>query len=169
MSRVIAAMACGFTLAACSMSLPSFDMFKSGAAMETLQIESEPPGADARTSQGQTCRTPCELTVTSGTDMEVTVAMTGFQPQTLPVHPETVEGSGAFASSTTKLQPNPVYVELQAITPAKPAKKPPARKRTTAAAKLPAAADTSSTQASTPASSSYPTPTQGYPWPTAPQ
>jgi hypothetical protein len=167
MSRVIAAVACGFTLAACSMALPSFDAFKSNSATETLQIESEPPGADARTSQGQTCRTPCELTVTSGSDMTVTVAMTGFQPQTLPVHPETVEGSGAFSSSTTKLQPNPLYVELQAITPPKPAKKPAVKKRTTAAAKLPPA-DTSSSQASTPALS-YPTSTQGYPWPTTPQ
>lgn len=169
MSRVIAAMACGFTLAACSMSLPSFDMFKPSPTTETLQIESEPPGADARTSQGQTCRTPCELSVASGSDMTVTVAMTGFQPQTLPVHPETIEGSGTFSSSATKLQPNPVYVELQAITPAKPAKKP-VKKRTTAAARIPAT-QTSTDQgaAAAPASTSYPASSQGYPWPPAPQ
>ena len=63
MSRVIAVVACGFTLAACSMSMPSFDFFKSTPAIETLRLESEPPGADARTAQGQSCRTPCELAV----------------------------------------------------------------------------------------------------------
>ena len=66
-SRIIAAMAFGLTLANCSMSMPSFDFFKSGPATDVLRIESEPPGADARTSQGQTCRTPCELTVPTDT------------------------------------------------------------------------------------------------------
>src|ERR1019366_10502096 len=51
--RFIAAVGCGVALAACSMSMPTFDMFKSGPSTEVLRIESEPPGADARTSQGQ--------------------------------------------------------------------------------------------------------------------
>jgi hypothetical protein len=164
MSRVIAAVACGLTLAACSMSMPSLDFFKSSPATEQLRIESEPPGADARTSQGQTCRTPCELTVPSGGELAVTVAMTGFQPQTLPVRPDGSDGTSG------KLQPNPVYVELQAIAPVKPGKKSPAKKRTSAATKPPATAN--QTQAATPASSSgssYPASSQGYPWPPAPQ
>src|SRR5882672_10369101 len=78
-SRVIAAAGCGFALAACSMSMPSFDFFKSGPTTEVLRIESEPPGADARTSQGQTCRTPCELTVPADAELAVTVQMTGYQ------------------------------------------------------------------------------------------
>src|SRR6202166_1034894 len=85
MSRVIAAVACGLTLAACSMSMPSLDFFKSSPATEQLRIESEPPGADARTSQGQTCRTPCELTVPTENELAVTVQLSGYQPQTLPV------------------------------------------------------------------------------------
>src|ERR1700732_1728743 len=84
--RVIAAVACGSALAACSMSMPSFDFFKSTPTTEVLRIESEPPGADARTSQGQTCRTPCELTVPTDSELAVTVQMTGSQPQPLPVH-----------------------------------------------------------------------------------
>ena len=169
MSRVIAAVACGLTLAACSMSMPSFDFFKSTPATEQLRIESEPPGADARTSQGQTCRTPCELTVPSGGELAVTVAMTGYQPQTLPVRPEASDGG----SSSGKLQPNPVYVELQAVAPVKPGKKAPAKKRTSAVARPPAAAP-GQAQAATPASassssSSYPASSQGYPWPPAPQ
>ena len=58
MSRVIAVAACGFILAACSMSMPSLDFFRSAPPTEVLRIESEPPGADARTAEGQTCRTP---------------------------------------------------------------------------------------------------------------
>src|SRR3984893_18027735 len=89
--RVIAAVGCGLALAACSMSMPSFDSFKWTPSNEALRIESEPPGADARTSQGQTCRTPCELTVPTDGELAVTVQMAGFQPQTLPVR---VDGKG---------------------------------------------------------------------------
>jgi hypothetical protein len=153
-SRVIAAVACGFALAACSMSMPSLDFFKSTPSTEVLRIESEPPGADARTSQGQTCRTPCELTVPTDGELAVTVQMTGYQPQTLPVRPE---GHGG----DNRLQPNPLYVELQPAAPVKPAKPAPAapKKRTSAVV-----APKPQTQAATPAATN-----QGYPWPPAPQ
>jgi hypothetical protein len=157
--RVIAAVGCGFALAACSMSMPSFDMFKSGPSTEVLRIESEPPGADARTSQGQTCRTPCELTVPSDNELAITVQMTGYQPQTLPVRGD---GKG--------LQPNPVYVELLPAAPVKPVKPAPvAKKKPTAAAQPPA--PRVQTQAAAPPSGNgaYPTSGQGYPWPPAPQ
>ena len=36
---------------------------KSAPQSEMLAIESEPPGAEARTSLGQSCRTPCQLAV----------------------------------------------------------------------------------------------------------
>src|SRR5258708_2770137 len=84
-SRVIAAVGCGLALAACSMSMPSFDFFRSGPPTEVLRIESEPPGADARTSQGQSCRTPCEITVPSDGELAVTIQLTGYQQQTLPI------------------------------------------------------------------------------------
>jgi hypothetical protein len=63
MSRVIAVMACGFMpcgfmLAACSTTMPSLDFMKSAPQAESLAIESEPPGAEAKTSLGQSCRTP---------------------------------------------------------------------------------------------------------------
>ena len=91
MSRVIAFVACGFTLAACSASMPSLDFLKSSPATETLRIESEPPGADAKTTQGQTCRTPCELTVQGGGDLSVTVALNGYQPQTVALRSDQAE------------------------------------------------------------------------------
>jgi hypothetical protein len=59
------------------MSMPSFDFFKSGPSTEVLRIESEPPGADARTSQGQTCRTPCELSVPVEGELAVTAGASG--------------------------------------------------------------------------------------------
>jgi hypothetical protein len=161
-SRVIAIGACGVALAACSMSMPSLDMFKSGGPTEILRIESEPPGADARTSQGQTCRTPCELTIATdagAADLAVTVQMTGFQPQTLPIRMD--GGSGA------KLQPNPLYVELQPAAPPPKATKPaPAPKKKTNAsayAAPPQAPAPSQTSAFPPATG------QGYPWPSPTQ
>src|ERR1700676_5315349 len=151
-SRIIAAVACGFALAACSMSMPSFDFFKSTPATEVLRIESEPPGADARTSQGQTCRTPCELTVPTENELAVTVQMAGFQPQTLPVR---LDGRGG----DTRLQPNPVYVELQPAAPVKPAKPAPATKKKTSAA---SPAPRAQTQAAAPSSNNggYPATSQ---------
>jgi hypothetical protein len=158
--RIAAVVGCGFVLADCSFSMPSFDFFKSTPSTEVLRIESEPPGADARTSQGQTCRTPCELTVPTDNELAVTVQMAGFQPQTLPVH----AGSGG----DSRLQPNPLYVELQPAAPVKPAKPAPAPKKKTTA--IPAA-PRAQTQAAAPPSNGggYPSTSQGYPWPQAPQ
>jgi hypothetical protein len=159
--RTLAAVGCGFALAACSFSMPSFDFLKSGPTTEVLRIESEPPGADARTSQGQTCRTPCELTVPTDSELAVTVQMAGFQPQTLPVRADSRGGD-------TRLQPNPLYVELQPAAPVKPARPAPAPKRKTTA--VAPAAPRPQTQAAAPASSTraFPAASQGYPWP-APQ
>jgi hypothetical protein len=124
--RFILAAICGFSLTACASNLPSFE-FRSGAAPEQLRIESEPTGAEARSSQGPTCQTPCEFAIPSGSDFLVTVAMNGYQPVTVPVRPESPGG---------KLQPNPVYVELQAVAPAAPATKGSARKKAPQGAKI---------------------------------
>jgi hypothetical protein len=161
MCRIIAAVACGLALAACSMSMPSFDFFRSTPTTEVLRIESEPPGADARTSQGQTCRTPCELSVPTDNELAVTVQMTGYQPQTLPVR---VDGRGSDA----RLQPNPVYVELQPAAPIKPVRPAPAAKKKTSAA---GPGPRAQTQAAAPPSfnGGNPGASQGYPWPPAPQ
>jgi hypothetical protein len=160
MSRVIAVAACGFALAACSMSMPSLSFLQSGPASEVLRVESEPPGADARTSQGQSCRTPCELTVTSGGEMTVSYALNGYQPQTLQVRAEAPPQSYGDGGSV-RLQPNPVYAELQPVRP--PAKKKPAVKRKQTAQK------TTPPPGVAPAQSNTPDPnagsSSGYPWP----
>jgi hypothetical protein len=132
------------------MSMPSLDFMKSGPATETLRIESEPAGADARTTEGQSCRTPCELAVPGGGSMELTIAMNGYQPQTVPVR----------AEGGSSLQPNPVFVELQPATPAAPAKRRPAKKKTTTArVQAPATAGVGATTA----------PASATPWPPPPQ
>ena len=134
MSRVIALMACGFMLTACSATMPSLnlDFMKSAPQAETLAIESEPPGAEAKTSIGKNCRTPCQLPVQPGSEFSVTLALSGYQPQTVSVRPE-ADG----ASVTPRLAPNPIHVTLQAVAPPKkPALK---KKKPVVAAARPAA------------------------------
>ena len=124
MSRVIAVVACGFTLAACSMSMPSLDFFRSSPPTEVLRIESEPPGADARTAEGQSCRTPCELTVPATGEVAISFALQGYQPQTVSVRSEAAPAASyAEAAPPAGMQPNPVYAELTPAAPSRQQKK----------------------------------------------
>jgi len=101
-----------------------------------LQFESLPPGAEVRTPQGQTCKTPCSLALPL-TPQSVNFALNGYVSQTVPVE---VHDASAFA-------PNPVEVTLQAVPkpavkPRKPAPKtaanPPATPPPTMSARAPA-------------------------------
>ncbi|MCC6889681.1 MAG: hypothetical protein IT536_14205 [Hyphomicrobiales bacterium] len=171
MSRVIAVTACGLILAACSMSMPSMDFFRSGPPTEVLRIESEPPGADARTAEGQSCRTPCELTVPSNGEVAISFALQGYNPQTINVRPEApATASYAEGGPTTRLQPNPVYAELTPLTP--PTKKKSAPKKKVAAKKSAADSEPPTGTPGKPApppaqdpTSAYPS---NYPWPPPP-
>jgi hypothetical protein len=74
----------------------------------------------------------------------VTLALSGYQPQTVSVRPE-AQG----VSAPQRLAPNPVHVNLQAV---KPAKKPVAKKKIpVAAAARPAASRPVASVAPTPA------------------
>jgi hypothetical protein len=159
MTRVLVVTACSFALAACSTSMPSMDFFKSTPATEVLRVESEPPGADARSSQGQSCRTPCELTVQSGSEMTVSFALNGYQPQTVQVRPDVAAASSSYSDSgsSNRLQPNPVYAELQSVKP--PAKKKSAPRKQTAQKAAPATAATTAAPATTGGLQT------SYPWP----
>ena len=151
MSRVIAITACGFMLAACSATMPSLslDFMKSAPQAETLAIESEPPGAEAKTSLGQSCRTPCQLPVQPGSEFSVTLALSGYQPQTVSVRPE-AEG----ATAPLRLRPNPVHADLQAVTPKKPIAK---KKKPVATPARPAASPPVASAAPTSAPAAAPT------------
>jgi hypothetical protein len=152
MSRVIAVTACGFMLAACSATMPSLslDFMKSAPQAETLAIESEPPAAEAKTSLGQSCRTPCQLRVQPGSEFSVTLTLSGYQPQTVSVRPE---ADGAVAAP--RLAPNPVHVDLQAVAPLK--KPVPKKKKPVAAAARPAASPPVASAAATAAPAPAPT------------
>ena len=156
MSRVIAVVACGFMLAACSATMPSLDVMKSTPQPETLAIESEPSGAEAKTSLGESCRTPCKLSVQPGSEFSVTLALSGYQPQTVSVRPE---------ADGPRLAPNPVHVDLR---PAAPAKKLVAKKKKpVAAAAHPAAPPPMASAASPPPPAPAPAPALA-PAPSAP-
>jgi hypothetical protein len=149
MSRVIAVMACGFMLAACSTTMPSLDFMKSAPQAESLAIESEPPGAEAKTSLGQSCRTPCQLSVQPGSEFSVTLALSGYQPQTVSVRPE-----AEAATASLRLAPNPVHLDLEAVAPTK--KPVTKKKKLVKAATRPAATAPMASAAPTPAPTSGP-------------
>jgi hypothetical protein len=161
MKRVVAIAACGISLAACS-SMPSWMQFetpsfmKSAPAATTMQFESEPAGAEARTSLGQACRTPCTQTVTAS-EFTVSFALPGYQPQTVPVR--VVASADGSDAEGARLVPNPVFVELQ---PAGPA---PAKKPAPAAKKKPKAAPRAAPTAMAPEPAPAPAPAS--PWPPA--
>jgi len=177
MSRVIAIAACGLILAACSMSMPSMDFFRSGPATEVLRIESEPPGADARTAEGQSCRTPCELTVPATGEVAISFALQGYNPQTINVRAEAPAAASYAEASPARMQPNPVYAELTPSVPSKQKKKSGPPKKKVASKKAGPGADgepmssggggsAPPPSSSTPDSgSSYPS---NYPWPPPP-
>jgi hypothetical protein len=181
MSRVIAFLACGLLLAACSASLPSLSFLKSSPQTATLRIESDPPGAEAKTTQGPACRTPCEVEVAGDKEFSVMVALEGYDAQTVLVVPEGPPAGPQDAEippGPPRVAPNPVYVELVAARAAPPAKKPPVRKKkkpATAKAAPPAAPTTTASVPAAPpapaASAAPMTPAEpaasatNYPWP----
>jgi len=86
---------------------------------DTVRFESDPPGAEATTSNGQTCQTPCALALSVDAPLTVTFTLNGYQPATESIEPTTTTG---FAQ---QMRPNPVTVELTpAPPPSKPVKKP---------------------------------------------
>lgn len=93
---------------------------------QVLNFESDPPGADVRTAQGQTCQTPCSLSVPPE-NQAVTFGKPGYLPQTVQVTIRIPEHS-MFESPAPEVQPNPVAVVLQAApAPRKEAAKPKPR------------------------------------------
>jgi hypothetical protein len=140
--RIIVMVACGFTVAACSVPMPSLNFLKSSPPTEALRFESEPLGAEVKTSSGQTCRTPCELTVEVGPELSATFALDGYEPLTVPVRVETSARVGS-----ARLAPNPVHAELRRVAITQPARK--RVKKTPAIATAPANSPVASSPAMT--------------------
>ena len=122
MHRVIAIAVAGASLAGCSSF--SMDYFKSTPPPVQVQLESVPSGADATTSVGPGCKTPCSVSVPAPEAFTVTFAMPKFQPVTVPVR--VIRTPGDFTSpDIVTVDPNPVVAELRpAGPPPRAARKP---------------------------------------------
>lgn len=153
MYRVLAIASGALALAACS-SAPDWmnlGAFKSGPMLDTVSFESEPPGAEAKASNGQTCRTPCSLALPVEAPLTVTFTLNGYVPASEKLDP--VQETG----EPPRFGPNPVVVEL---TPAPP----PPRPTKKSAAKKPAAKKPAAAAPPTAAAPAQP----ASPWPTSP-
>lgn len=161
---VMALAAAGISLAGCaSFSLPSMEMFTPAPPVVTLQLDSRPPGATAAVSSGASCRTPCAIQIAASPGQSVTFTLDRHLPQTVPLQVTQHQGApnpDGTAPIVTDFDPNPAFVELQAIAPPpRKMRKPPPKKRV-ARTKPPieAAAPPPSAPAAPPATSPFPPP-----------
>jgi hypothetical protein len=115
MRRVIVIAVTGMSLAGCSSF--SMDYFKPTPPSVQVQLESTPPGADARTSLGPSCKTPCSVSVPApDAGFSVNYTMNKFLPATVQV--QVIHNPGDFANpATTVIDPSPVVAELQPAGP----------------------------------------------------
>lgn len=115
MRRVIAIAAAGASLAGCSSF--SLDAFKPTPPTVEVQLESVPSGADAVTSLGPGCKTPCSVTVpVAEAGFSVAYTMDKFQPATVPVEVTHIPGDSGSPGATT-IDPNPVFAQLEPVGP----------------------------------------------------
>lgn len=144
----------------------SLDGLKPAPPVDTVRFESEPPGAEAKTSNGQTCRTPCALALPTNAPLTVTFTLTGYQPETETLQPLSETGN------PPEMRPNPVLVALTPAPPPPPVKKKPVRKPAAKkpAPKKPVAAKPAAARASAPAPAPMTAPPPAAaPWPAAPK
>jgi hypothetical protein len=122
MRRAIAMAFTGISLAGCSSF--SLDSFKPTPPLVQVQLESAPPGADATTSLGPGCKTPCSVSVPApDAGFAVTFALPKFLPVTVPV--QVIRNPGDFTDpATTIIEPSPVFAELKPAGPQPKVRKP---------------------------------------------
>jgi hypothetical protein len=144
----------------------SVDALKPQPVLDTVRFESEPPGAEAKTSTGQTCRTPCALALPTAAPLTVTFALNGYQSDSESLEPIDM------TPSSTQLRPNPVVVELTPLPPPPKPVKPPVKKKAAAkkkaAVKKPPAPKPATGPAPAPMSAAPPPPQAPSPWPGTP-
>lgn len=159
MRRVIVIAVAGASLAGCSSF--SMDYFKSTPPTVQVQLDSVPTGADARTSLGPGCKTPCSVAIQAPeTGFSVTYTLNKFQPATIPV--QVIRNPGDFSTpASTTFDPNPVVAELQ------PAGPPPKAARKKILKPKKPKPPTGTAAAPAPAGSPFPNPTPA-PAPAAP-
>lgn len=120
MRRVIAIAVTGLSLAGCS----TYSLDSSKATPVQVQLESVPSGAEATTSLGPSCKTPCTANVPApDAGFTVTFTLPKFQPVTVPVQVIRTPGDFTNPASVTT-EPNPVFAELKPAGPPPKASKP---------------------------------------------
>jgi hypothetical protein len=147
-NRLLAVVIAGISIASCSTtstpkttSTPNttstssssrglFDVFNKPKPVATVMlIESNPASAQAKTSFGKTCTTPCTMLIGESTDFTVTFTLAGYVQQTLPVH-ATMKPGGWSEPPAPTFDPPSLFPTLEKETPPavarKPSKKPPA-------------------------------------------
>src|SRR3954449_12715431 len=131
MRRVIVSAMAGLSLAGCSSSsTDSFTSYLSSTPPTVpVQIDSIPSGADATTSLGPGCRTPCSVSVPAE-NFTVTYTLARFQPLTVPVQVINIPGDFSTPASTS-IDPNPVVGELKPAGPPPRAARQPMRPKNT--------------------------------------
>jgi hypothetical protein len=158
MRRLIIIVIAGASLGGCSSF--SLDAFKPTPPNVQVQLESVPPGADARTSLGPGCKTPCSVDIPApDTGFSVSYTLDKYQPATVSVQVMHKPGDFGefFTPSTSTLDPNPVVAELQPVPP------PPKPKRK----KLPKPKGPRNSAAAAPSASPFPEPVPAFPPPPA--
>jgi hypothetical protein len=125
--------ACALALAGCavnsnmpSLGLPNLDLFDSPST-GTVTVHSNPTGAEARSSNGSTCRTPCALSMPANEGFTVTYSLDGYLPETVEVKSIPAPKSAIIDLTPPRFEPNPVWAELKPAPAAPPP--PPAKKR----------------------------------------
>jgi len=111
-------------------SMPSWlSSTPSTPPIQPVRFESTPPGADVRTTQGQTCLTPCSLDMASETQA-VTITKIGFIPQTIQITAGPPPDHSFWESAPPPtLTPNPVVTMLQPVPPPpRPVRRPRPRR-----------------------------------------
>jgi hypothetical protein len=86
----------------------------SSEKLQSLKFESDPLGAEIRTAQGQTCKTPCELKVPSR-EQPVTISKNDYVPQTVQVTLGPQPDHSFWENPPATLVPNPVRIVLQPV------------------------------------------------------
>jgi hypothetical protein len=100
-----------------SLNFAALSSNSSSEQLQALNFESDPPGAEIRTTQGQTCITPCELTLPSH-EQPVTITKNDYMPQTVQVTPQ--PDHSFWQNPPPTLVPNPVRIVLQPVPKPKP-------------------------------------------------
>jgi hypothetical protein len=113
----------GFALTGCASVMPSMPGWMTpnwmsskspDVLMQSLRVESDPAGAEVRTLGGQTCKTPCELIVSSETQ-PVSITKKGFVAQTVQVTLGDPPKHFFWEHPPPTLVPSPVQVVLTPV------------------------------------------------------